>query len=36
MHSIIGRLILWGAEVLDRNLITVPDLDEDYAAHGTN
>jgi hypothetical protein len=36
MRSIIDRLIQWAAEILDRNLITVPDLDEEYAAHGTN
>jgi hypothetical protein len=28
MHSIIGRFIQWVAEILDRNLITVPDLDD--------
>jgi hypothetical protein len=28
MHSIVGRLILWFAEYLDRSLITVPDLDD--------
>ena len=28
MHSIVGRLILWFTEYLDRSLITVPDLDD--------
>jgi hypothetical protein len=36
MRSIIGRLIYWAAEILDRNLITVPELDEEYSARGTN
>jgi hypothetical protein len=36
MRSIIDRLIQWAAETLDRNLITVPDLDEESAARGTN
>jgi hypothetical protein len=29
MHSIVARLVLWVAEILDRNLVTVPDLDDD-------
>jgi hypothetical protein len=29
MHNIIRRLIEWVAEILDRSLITVPDLDLD-------
>jgi hypothetical protein len=29
MHSIIQRLIEWVAEIVDRSLITVPDLDLD-------
>jgi hypothetical protein len=35
MRSIVTRLILWIAEMLDRNLITVPDLDpyEDVSGH---
>jgi len=28
MHSVVGRLILWVAEILDRSLLTVPDVDE--------
>jgi hypothetical protein len=36
MHSIIGRLIERVAEFLDRNLIIVPKLDEEYAACGTS
>jgi len=28
MRSIIDRLIHWAAEILDRNLITVLELDE--------
>lgn len=28
MHSIAGRLILWVAAILDRSLLTVPDVDE--------
>jgi len=36
MRSIIGRLIHWAAEILDRNLVTVPELDEEYSARGTN
>jgi hypothetical protein len=27
MRNIVTRLILWMAEILDRNLITVPDVD---------
>jgi hypothetical protein len=27
MGNIVSRLILWLAEILDRNLITVPDID---------
>jgi hypothetical protein len=27
MHSIIGRFIQWVAEILDRSLYTVPDVD---------
>jgi hypothetical protein len=28
MHSIAGRLILWVSAILDRSLLTVPDVDE--------
>ena len=27
MRNIVSRLILWLAEILDRNLVTVPDID---------
>jgi hypothetical protein len=27
MRNVLGRLVLWMAEILDRSLITVPDLD---------
>ena len=27
MRNTVTRLILWMAEILDRNLITVPDVD---------
>ena len=30
MHSIVARLVLWVAEILDRNLVTVPDLDDGH------
>jgi hypothetical protein len=36
MHNVIGRLIQWVAEILDRSLLTVPDLDEQYSAHDTS
>jgi hypothetical protein len=28
MRSIVGRLVIWLAEMLDRNLLTVPEIDE--------
>jgi hypothetical protein len=28
MHKILTRLVTWLAEILDRNLITVPEVDE--------
>jgi len=28
MHSIIGRFIQWVAEILDRSLYMVPDVDQ--------
>jgi hypothetical protein len=31
MRNALGRLVLWMAEILDRSLITVPDLDLDDA-----
>jgi hypothetical protein len=27
MRNIVGRLIIWVAEILDRNLFAVPDVD---------
>jgi hypothetical protein len=30
MRSLLGRLIIWVAERLDRSLITVPEVDEDF------
>ena len=32
MRSVLGRLIIWIAETLDRSLLTVPDIDEYRAA----
>jgi hypothetical protein len=39
MHSFIWRLLMWIAEMLDRNLITVPEADDQWpmaagSAHG--
>jgi hypothetical protein len=31
MRSVVGRLIIWIAEMLDRSLLTVPDIDEHLA-----
>jgi hypothetical protein len=31
MRSIVGRLVIWLAEILDRNLITVPEIDEHWS-----
>lgn len=28
MRNTLGRLIIWIAEMLDRSLLTVPDIDE--------
>ena len=30
MRNVLGRLVIWVAEILDRNLLTVPDVDEYY------
>jgi hypothetical protein len=27
MRNVLGRLLAWVVEILDRNLITVPDID---------
>ncbi|HTI77553.1 MAG TPA: hypothetical protein VL634_21315 [Mycobacterium sp.] len=31
MRNVLGRLVLWIAEALDRNLLTAPDFDLDEA-----
>ena len=36
MHSILGRLVLWVAEILDRSLLTVPELNDWHAGTNTN
>jgi hypothetical protein len=28
MRSVLGRLVIWVAEYLDRSLMTVPEIDE--------
>jgi hypothetical protein len=28
MHRVLGRVVIWLAEILDRSLLLVPDLDE--------
>jgi hypothetical protein len=30
MSRLLDRLVIWIAEILDRNLVTVPDLDDDW------
>ena len=32
MRNTLGRLIIWIAEMLDRSLLTVPDIDEHRAS----
>jgi hypothetical protein len=34
MHKMLGRLVLWIAEMLDRSLITVPDIEFDERSSG--
>jgi hypothetical protein len=29
MNRLLDRLVIWIAEIIDRNLLTVPDLDDD-------
>jgi hypothetical protein len=36
MHSILDRLVLWVAEILDRSLLTVPELNDWHADTNTN
>jgi hypothetical protein len=31
MRNALGRLVVWMAEMLDRSLLTVPDIDLDEA-----
>ena len=31
MRNALGRLVVWMAEMLDRSLVTVPDIDLDEA-----
>jgi hypothetical protein len=40
MRSVLGQLVIWMGEMLDRSLITVPEVDEDFPPfaadrHGT-
>ena len=36
MSMLLDRLVVWIAEILDRNLLTVPDLDEDWPRPAVN
>jgi len=36
MSMLLDRLVLWIAGVIDRNLLTVPDLDEDWLRSAVN
>jgi len=36
MSMLLDRLVLWIAGVIDRNLLTVPDLDEDWLRPAVN
>jgi hypothetical protein len=36
MSMLLDRLVVWIAEILDRNLLTVPDLDEDQPRPAVN
>ena len=36
MSMLLDRLVMWIAEILDRNLLTVPDLDEDQLRPAVN
>jgi hypothetical protein len=33
---LLDRLVIWIAEVLDRNLLTVPELDDDWPGSAVN
>ncbi|MDT5117512.1 MAG: hypothetical protein QOE30_3251 [Mycobacterium sp.] len=30
MSRLLDRLVIWIAEIIDRNLVTVPELDDDW------
>ncbi|MCW2659553.1 MAG: hypothetical protein JWP83_705 [Mycobacterium sp.] len=36
MSRLLDRLVMRIAEILDRNLLTVPDLDDDWPRSATN
>jgi hypothetical protein len=36
MSRLLDRLLMWIAGVIDRNLLTVPDLDDDWPRSATN
>lgn len=36
MSMLLDRLVMWIAEIVDRNLLTVPDLDEDQPRSALN
>ncbi|MCW2731285.1 MAG: hypothetical protein JWR13_2101 [Mycobacterium sp.] len=36
MYSILDRLVLWIAEILDRSLLTVPELNDWHTGTNTN
>jgi hypothetical protein len=36
MNRLLDRLLMWIAGVLDRNLVTVPDLDDDWPRRAMN
>ena len=36
MSRLLDRLVIWIAEIIDRNLLTVPELDDDWPRSATN
>lgn len=36
MSRLLDRLVIWIAEIVDRNLLTVPDLDDDRQRSAMN
>ena len=36
MSRLLDRLMIWIAEIVDRNLLTVPDLDDDRPRSAMN